>query len=108
MRVRWLAVLSCLFAAFALALAACGDDDEESVGGGGDDGGQTRARAHRPLLVPELDYERDGFLHDIVFPSGHVPIDGGKRIRIYYGAADSRTAAADMLVADILSSLEPC
>jgi branched-chain amino acid transport system substrate-binding protein len=39
LRVRWLAVLSCLFAAFALALAACGDDDEESVGGGGEGGG---------------------------------------------------------------------
>ena len=39
MRVRWLAVLSCLFAAFALALAACGDDDEESVGGGDEGGG---------------------------------------------------------------------
>ena len=74
----------------------------------GDDPGRVLARSHRPLLVPELDYERDGFLHDVVFPSGHVPIDGGEKIRIYYGAADSRTAAADMLVADILSSLEPC
>ena len=74
----------------------------------GDDPGRVLARSLRPLLVPEFDYERDGFLHDVVFPSGHVPIDGGKRIRIYYGAADSRTAAADVLVADILSSLEPC
>src|SRR5215210_3789013 len=39
LRVRWLAVLSCLFAAFALGLVACGDDDDESVGGGGDSGG---------------------------------------------------------------------
>jgi len=39
LRVRWLAVLSCLFAAFALAMAACGDDDDESVSGGGDGGG---------------------------------------------------------------------
>jgi branched-chain amino acid transport system substrate-binding protein len=31
--------LSCLFAAFALAMAACGDDDDESVSGGGDGGG---------------------------------------------------------------------
>jgi predicted GH43/DUF377 family glycosyl hydrolase/glycosyltransferase involved in cell wall biosynthesis len=74
----------------------------------GDDPGRVLARSRRPLLVPELEYERDGFLHDVVFPSGHVPIDGGERIRIYYGAADSRTAAADVAVADILSSLEPC
>ena len=35
MRVRWLAVLSCLLGVLALGLAACGDDDEESVGGDG-------------------------------------------------------------------------
>jgi predicted GH43/DUF377 family glycosyl hydrolase/glycosyltransferase involved in cell wall biosynthesis len=73
-----------------------------------DDPGRVLARSRRPLLVPEIEYELDGFLHDVVFPSGHVPLDGGERIRIYYGAADSRTAAADVVVADILSSLEPC
>ena len=35
MRVRWLAVLSCLVGVFALGLAACGGDDEESTGGSG-------------------------------------------------------------------------
>ncbi|HEY6568841.1 MAG TPA: hypothetical protein VIZ22_01045, partial [Candidatus Limnocylindrales bacterium] len=74
----------------------------------GDDPGRVIARSRRPLLVPEFDYERDGFLHDVVFPSGHVPLDDGERIRIFYGAADSRTAAADVVVADILASLEPC
>ena len=39
MRVRWLAVLSCLLGVLALALAACGGDDDESVGGGGGGGG---------------------------------------------------------------------
>ena len=39
MRVRWLAVLSCLVGVFALGLVACGDDDDESVGGGGEGGG---------------------------------------------------------------------
>ena len=38
MRVRWLAVLSCLVGVFALGLAACGGDDEESTGGGGSGG----------------------------------------------------------------------
>lgn len=36
MRVRWLALLSCLVGAFALGLTACGDDDDS--GGGGDSG----------------------------------------------------------------------
>ena len=35
LRVRWLALLSCLFAVFALTVAACGDDDDD---GGGESG----------------------------------------------------------------------
>ena len=43
MRVRWLALLSCLLAAFALGMTACGDDDDDDGGGGGEgaDGGGT-------------------------------------------------------------------
>jgi len=39
LRLRWLAVLSCLFATFALGLAACGDDN--GGGGGGEVSGNT-------------------------------------------------------------------
>jgi branched-chain amino acid transport system substrate-binding protein len=39
LRVRWLALLSCLFAVFALTVAACGDDDDD--GGGGEASGDT-------------------------------------------------------------------
>ena len=36
MRVRWLAVLGCLFGVFGMGLVACGgDDDSTSSGGGG-------------------------------------------------------------------------
>jgi branched-chain amino acid transport system substrate-binding protein len=41
LRVRWLALLSCLFAVFALTVSACGDDDDEGGGGGGGGGGGT-------------------------------------------------------------------
>jgi branched-chain amino acid transport system substrate-binding protein len=43
LRVRWLALLSCLLAAFALGMTACGDDDDDDGGGGGEsgDGGGT-------------------------------------------------------------------
>ena len=41
MRLRWLAVLSCLFAALALGVTACGDDDDDDGGGGGGGGGGT-------------------------------------------------------------------
>ena len=45
----------------------------------------------------------------IVFSCGHVPLDEeGRRIRMYYGAADSCMAAADFEVKEIVASLAPC
>src|SRR3712207_4014794 len=38
LRVRWLAVFSCLFGALALGISACGGDDEGGGGGGGGGG----------------------------------------------------------------------
>jgi predicted GH43/DUF377 family glycosyl hydrolase len=64
------------------------------------------ARSTRPLMVAEESYERDGFLHDVVFPSGHVQLEDG-RIRVFYGAADTTTCAADLSIDDVLASLTP-
>jgi predicted GH43/DUF377 family glycosyl hydrolase/glycosyltransferase involved in cell wall biosynthesis len=64
------------------------------------------ARTDRPLLTPEAEYELDGFLHDVVFPSGHVDLGDGD-IRVYYGAADTSVCAADMAIDDVLSALDP-
>ena len=72
-----------------------------------EDPAKVLARSSHPLLGPELEYERSGFLQDVVFPSGHVTLDDG-RIRVYYGAADSFLAAADFSIADILAHLDPC
>jgi len=75
----------------------------------GGDPTKVLARTARPLLTPETDYEHDGFLRDIVFPTGCVPLDEtGQRIRVYYGAADESTCAADFRVDQILANLEPC
>jgi branched-chain amino acid transport system substrate-binding protein len=41
LRLRWLAVWSCLFAALSLGLVACGGDDDDDDGGGGGGGGDT-------------------------------------------------------------------
>jgi predicted GH43/DUF377 family glycosyl hydrolase/glycosyltransferase involved in cell wall biosynthesis len=73
-----------------------------------DDPSKVLARANRPLMLPQAPYEKDGFLADVVFPSGHVPLDEGRTIRIYYGAADTSLCAADVEVAEILASLTPC
>lgn len=73
----------------------------------GEDPSKVLARTPDPLLVPEVDYERAGFLHDVVFPSGHIALDDS-RIRVYYGAADSFLAAADFSIGDVLAQLRPC
>ena len=72
----------------------------------GDDPTRVLARSPRPILAPEEDYERNGFFNDTVFSCGHLDLGDG-RIRLYYGAADSVLAAADLDVREIVASLEP-
>jgi branched-chain amino acid transport system substrate-binding protein len=48
LRVRWLAVFSCLLAAFAVGMTACGDDDDDGGGGGGG-GGTLNVYSSLPL-----------------------------------------------------------
>jgi predicted GH43/DUF377 family glycosyl hydrolase len=71
-----------------------------------DDPTKVLARTPRPVLTAEAEYERDGFLQDVVFPSGHIDLGGG-RIRVFYGAADEYVCAADLAIDDVLSSLAP-
>jgi predicted GH43/DUF377 family glycosyl hydrolase/glycosyltransferase involved in cell wall biosynthesis len=71
-----------------------------------EDPGRVLARTSRPIMVPEADYEKDGFLHDVVFPSGHVDLGDG-RIRLFYGAADTTLCAADVAIDDVVAALEP-
>jgi predicted GH43/DUF377 family glycosyl hydrolase len=72
----------------------------------GGDPTKVLARTTGPLMVAEAPYEHDGFLHDVVFPSGHIDLGGGD-IRIYYGAADTSLCAADLAIADVLAALTP-
>jgi predicted GH43/DUF377 family glycosyl hydrolase/glycosyltransferase involved in cell wall biosynthesis len=67
------------------------------------------ARSPRPILVPTEPFERSGVFDNVVFACGHVPLDDdGRRIRLYYGAADTCMGAADFVVRDIVDDLEPC
>ncbi|HYH59023.1 MAG TPA: branched-chain amino acid ABC transporter substrate-binding protein [Thermoleophilaceae bacterium] len=49
MRLRWLAVWSCLLAALAIGLTACGDDDDDEGGGGGGGGDTAKVVSSLPL-----------------------------------------------------------
>ena len=42
-----------------------------------------------PILAPDADFERLGFLPDIIFPTGII--EEGRAVLIYYGAADAHT-----------------
>jgi len=58
-----------------------------------------------PLMVPETDYELDGFRGSVIFTGGMILEDDGE-VKIYYGAADTVEALATAHVDDLLSLCE--
>jgi predicted GH43/DUF377 family glycosyl hydrolase len=60
-------------------------------------------RSREPIFVPETDFERNGFVPNVVFPTGIVERDDV--IHVYYGAADTCTAVAEISSGDLLASL---
>src|SRR5436309_3591074 len=55
------------------------------------------------ILVPESDYEREGFVPNVVFPSGVVV--RGESLLIYYGVADESCAVVEWRLPDLLNRL---
>ena len=68
-----------------------------------DDPTKIIARAREPFFRPEAEFERRGFVNNVVFPTGIV--DRRDQLLIYYGAADDTTAVAVWSKQDILDSL---
>ncbi|MBU1927169.1 MAG: glycosidase [Gammaproteobacteria bacterium] len=62
------------------------------------------ARTDVPLLQPEMEYEKFGFIHNVVFPCGVVVING--KIYMYYGAADFVIGVATMDLKQVLQVLK--
>jgi beta-1,4-mannooligosaccharide/beta-1,4-mannosyl-N-acetylglucosamine phosphorylase len=63
-------------------------------------------RSPQPVLVPETDYELDGYRGSVVFPCSMVPEDDGT-VKVYYGAADTVTGLATGRIDDLLAACEP-
>ena len=57
--------------------------------------------AEKPLLMPDRDYELDGFRGSTIFPGGMILEDSGE-VKIYYGAADTVECLATADVNDLL------
>ena len=59
-------------------------------------------KSSEPILVPEADFEQEGFMPNVVFPTGVV--DRGDTLFIYYGAADTVSAVAELSKVDIIAA----
>jgi len=68
-----------------------------------DDPQRVIGQAVEPVLVPEEDFELEGFVPGVVFPTGLVEQD--ENILIYYGAADSATGVVELSRSELLASL---
>jgi predicted GH43/DUF377 family glycosyl hydrolase len=66
--------------------------------------GNVLARTSAPLLEPELSWEREGEIPNVVFPCGHVLV--GDTIYMYYGGADRVVGGCTMSLEWILDILQ--
>jgi beta-1,2-mannobiose phosphorylase / 1,2-beta-oligomannan phosphorylase len=83
------------------------DNDRYCLGAlllAGDHPARVVARSSVPVLEPQTEYETKGFYGNVVFSCGAVEKDGA--LGVYYGAADSSIAYAELPLSDITASFE--
>ena len=64
------------------------------------------AKTHKPILTPQKKYEKEGFVENVIFPTGIVFTRGHNNILLYSGAGDTLTTVKKIALKDILRSLE--
>lgn len=62
-------------------------------------------RTRGPILVPTENYELNGYVSNIVFPSGAIVVKDN--LQIYYGCADTAVAMARVNLNDLIFSMHP-
>jgi predicted GH43/DUF377 family glycosyl hydrolase len=60
-------------------------------------------RSREPIFSPEADFEREGFVSNVVFPTGIVEED--ESYLIYYGASDTYTGVLGMSRTELFAAL---
>ena len=70
-----------------------------------DDPSRVLKRATTPFLVPEADYEVQGFFGGVVFTNGLICREDGS-VLLYYGACDEVTCVATTSVGELLATLD--
>jgi predicted GH43/DUF377 family glycosyl hydrolase len=68
-----------------------------------DDPRMVLAVGREPILRPEQDFEREGFVANVVFPTGVVA--EGEGLLIYYGASDKYSAVVELRLSEIMQAL---
>ncbi|MEX0611606.1 MAG: glycoside hydrolase family 130 protein [Pirellulales bacterium] len=58
---------------------------------------------NEPILTPDVEFEREGFVANVVFPTGVV--ENGDRLLVYYGASDKYSAVVEMSLSGLLRAL---
>ncbi len=62
------------------------------------------SRSENPIMIPEEDYEINGFFGNVIFNCGVLVEEG--IVKIYYGAADTYIGYAEIALQDILDDLK--
>ena len=62
------------------------------------------ARANKPILEPQAEYECEGFFGNVVFSCGLLCEDD--KVKIYYGAADTVICYAELSLKEIIETLD--
>ena len=60
-------------------------------------------RTYEPIMQPTTEFERTGFVPNVVFPTALV--DQGETIQVYYGAADTFIGVVEFSRAELLNAL---
>jgi len=63
------------------------------------------AKTSKPILEPEKEYEKEGDVPNVVFPTGAVVV--GDELLVFYGAADKVCCVASANLNDVLDYLVP-
>lgn len=63
-------------------------------------------RTDHPIFEPELPYEKEGQVNNVVFPCGTVLL--GDKLFVYYGGADKVVGVATVSISSLLSALHAC
>lgn len=61
--------------------------------------GKVLWRQSEPIMMPELEWERNGYVNNVIFSCGQVELDD--RILIYYAGADTAIGVAEILKKDL-------